>query len=69
MAMKGQEHYREAEKLLEKAQDRRESDAERQRLLAEAQVHATLAVVAVTAFGNGLSTKQLDDWKSFGLQG
>lgn len=68
MAMKGQEHYREAEKLLEKAQDARESDAERQRCLAEAQVHATLALVVVTATGGGLSTKDLDEWKTYGLR-
>lgn len=69
MAMKGQEHYHQAEKLLERAKDERQSDAERQRCLAEAQVHATLALVAINATSHGgLSEKSLDDWKSYGLR-
>ncbi|MFB7711642.1 hypothetical protein [Streptomyces sp. NPDC056105] len=53
--MTGPEHYREAEKLLGYAEARdaeQRGDAEDMSLLAEAQVHATLALAAGTALAN-----------------
>lgn len=45
--MTGAEHYREAERLLEAANDRSEYD-EAAGITAQAQVHATLALAAAT---------------------
>jgi hypothetical protein len=45
--MTGPEHYREAERLLEASKDRGSADETAR--IAEAQVHATLALAAATA--------------------
>lgn len=47
--MNGAEHYREAEKLLHKSQTVSTEDGYAQLIVAEAQVHATLALAAAQA--------------------
>ena len=48
--MTGPEHYREAERLIRLADRIAEVDGDDSRTLAGAQVHATLALAAATAF-------------------
>ncbi len=55
----GAEHYREAERLIAQAQTSKHGAVARQEtanLLAEAQVHATLALVAATEASNARGT-------------
>ncbi|MER7131194.1 hypothetical protein [Streptosporangium saharense] len=71
--MSGPEHYREAEKLLAGAMKHRltedgdwRGDPARHRiadaLVAEAQVHATLALAAATALNNAEGGPDREDW-------
>lgn len=64
--MTGAEHYREAENLIRIARDDIADDEPAMRLLAEAQVHATLALAASTAalaIENGATTAaETADW-------
>jgi hypothetical protein len=69
--MNGPEHYREAEKLLGYAEARdaeQRGDATDMSLLAEAQVHATLALAAATALNDnaadsgGMPLEDFDAW-------
>lgn len=70
--MTGPEHYREAERLVRKAESARVSPREagwREHNLAAAQVHATLALaaatVATTKWANGqavLTPEELEAW-------
>lgn len=67
--MTGPQHYDRAEKLLEEANDYRErTEQERIRLLTEAQVHATLALVAVNVYGGGSKEDDVRRWKSWGVR-
>lgn len=67
MADSGPRHYQQAEEHLKKAKFA-SSEAERTRNLQEAQVHATLALVAATVQGGQLGDKQLREWQVFGLK-
>ena len=67
--MTGPQHYDRAEKLLKEANDYRErTEQERIRLLTEAQVHATLALVAVNVYGGGSKEDDVRRWKSWGVK-
>ncbi|WP_103347979.1 hypothetical protein [Amycolatopsis sp. CA-128772] len=57
--MTGPEHYREAERLIRTA-DRSYNDAEF--ALAEAQIHATLALAAATASAGRMNTAAVKAW-------
>lgn len=60
--MTGPEHYREAERLLAEAFDDSET-ASAKEILAEAQVHATLALAAATALNVASGSAMPDpDW-------
>lgn len=62
MAMTGPEHNRKAEELLESVRFEK-NETERSKKLQEAQVHATLALVAATLQGGQVGDKQLQDWR------
>jgi hypothetical protein len=47
--MNGADHYREAERLIQAANNRYSDDPDRALDVAQAQVHATLALAAATA--------------------
>lgn len=49
--MNGPDHYREAEGLVSEARQYNTNEALYAGLIAEAQVHATLALAAATAYG------------------
>ena len=60
--MTGPEHYRAAEHMIEEAQDPAEP-GDRAFLIAEAQVHATLALAAAFADGPAIMrTEDRDEW-------
>lgn len=67
MAGSGPRHYQDAEDLLRKAQYTN-NETERARYLQEAQVHATLALVAATVQGGQIGDRELRDWQTFGLK-
>lgn len=67
MADSGPRHYQQAEKLLQDAQHAR-TEADRSKKLQEAQVHATLALVAATLQGGQVGEQQLREWRNFGLK-
>lgn len=67
--MTGPEHFREAERLIDQASEWLDSYADRRIAdLAEAQVHATLALAAATALsdtdpnGSGMSVADYEVW-------
>jgi len=60
--MTGPEHYRQAERLLAAAIHRETIDQTSVRI-AEAQVHATLALAAATANGRSASTEDARAWR------
>lgn len=62
--MSGPQHYERAEELLKKAGQAwpERTEGERARMLAEAQVHATLALVAATVFSGATSEEHLKRW-------
>jgi hypothetical protein len=65
--MNGPAHYREAERLIKQANsivDGFPSDAYAQ-TLAEAQVHATLALAAATAMNDGSDGMDVSDWNGW----
>lgn len=69
MSMTGPQHYERAEDLLKQAADYRDrTEHERSRLLAEAQVHATLAMVASNVFGGGFNEKEVRRWEVKGVR-
>jgi hypothetical protein len=65
MAMRGPEHYKEAEKLLDKAKWEK---GEKGRILQEAQAHATLALLSAVLQAGEPSSREIDDWKVWGLK-
>ena len=67
--MTGPQHYERAEDLLKQANDHRDRpEQERTRLLAEAQVHATLALVASNVYGGGFNEKDVRRWQVKGVR-
>lgn len=62
MAMSGPEHYREAERLLDKV-NRNKNAPDNATRLQRAQVHATLALVAATIQAGNLPGNKLADWQ------
>lgn len=67
MAMRGPEHYKRAEELLDKARFERNA-ATKAELLAEAQVHATLAVLAALVHSGQATKDQIHPWVVYGLK-
>jgi hypothetical protein len=67
MTDSGPRHYQQAEELLKDARFAR-TETERAKKLQEAQVHATLALIAAVVQGGQISEKQLRDWQVFGLK-
>lgn len=65
MSLTGPEHYKQAEKLLDSIRYEK-NETERSMKLQEAQVHATLALVAATLQGGQVSDKELHQWKMYG---
>ncbi len=61
--MNAMEHFREAEQLLEAANDRSEYD-EAAGIIAQAHVHATLALAAVTAMSGCWRDDTTQEWRS-----
>jgi hypothetical protein len=66
VALKGPDHYRQAENLLEKARFERNA-ATKAEQLAEAQVHATLALLAAVVHSGQTSKDELQKWTIQGL--
>lgn len=67
--MTGPQHYERAEDLLKEATDHRDrTEQERTRLLTEAQVHATLALVAANVYGGGFNEKDVRRWQNRGVR-
>lgn len=66
--MTGPEHYREAERLMAESDDvlrpHDEGPCEADRMLAAAQVHATLALAAATALTPGVNSPSRGAWVS-----
>ncbi|NUS76669.1 MAG: hypothetical protein HOV70_10780 [Streptomyces sp.] len=66
--MTGPEHYREAERLIAEShailRPHDEGPCEADRSLAEAQVHATLALAAATALPPGINSPSRGAWVS-----
>ncbi|POG47133.1 hypothetical protein BV881_12405 [Streptomyces sp. ZL-24] len=66
--MTGPEHYREAERLIAESyailRPHDEGPCEADRSLAEAQVHATLALAAATALPPGINSPARGAWVS-----
>lgn len=67
MALNGPQHYSEAEGLLKSAQHE-ENATKRANILAEAQVHATLALVSATVHPAG-SDEKMRRWETYGVMG
>ncbi|MFI9449205.1 hypothetical protein [Amycolatopsis sp. NPDC052450] len=65
--MTGPEHYREAERLMAKAEDGNRSFEYHQQLMNLAQVHATLALAAATAMAGRLNTNYRNDSRTAGM--
>ncbi|MGW1765327.1 hypothetical protein ACWCQL_14795 [Streptomyces sp. NPDC002073] len=63
--MSGPEHYRKAEDLLQQAEHANVSTLARQLLLAQAQVHATLAQAAATAVTPRTLGANCADWRAW----
>lgn len=62
--MTGPEHYKEAEKLLGTLADVARGGPAEASVLAEAQVHATLAHAAATAMQGDMGVKDWDAWRA-----
>lgn len=60
--MDGPEHYEKAEELVDLANRRRLPGRVRRQLCAQAQVHATLALVAISAESNDPDGLNVPDW-------
>lgn len=67
MADSGPRHYQQAERLLRDARYAK-TETDRTKALQEAQVHATLALVAATLQGGQIAEKQLREWRTFGVK-
>lgn len=65
--MRGPQHAKEAEDLLSKARHER-NETIRANLLAEAQVHATLALLAATVYTGSATKDQIRPWQIFGVK-
>lgn len=66
--MTGPQHYERAEDLLKQATDHRDrTEQEKSCLLAEAQVHATLALVSANVYGGGFNEKDIRRWQNRGV--
>lgn len=61
--MTGPEHYREAERLI--ASSYRDGELSPEALIAEAQVHATLALAAATALNDNEPGLPACEWKTW----
>lgn len=62
MARSGPEHYREAERLLDKV-NRNKNAPDNTARLQRAQVHATLALIAATIQAGDVASNKLADWQ------
>ena len=67
MGMRGQEHFKKAEELISYIEHEK-NETERARRLQEAQVHATLALVAAVIQSGHLTDKQIRDWQNWGVR-
>lgn len=67
MAMSGPRHFQEAEELLSKATHER-NETTKASLLAAAQVHATLALVAATVHTGPATKEQTHTWVVYGVR-
>jgi hypothetical protein len=67
MAMSGPQHFKEAERLLQKVEYSK-NDPENASRLQRAQVHATLALVAATVQGGQLASDRLSEWRMQGMK-
>ena len=67
MAMRGPQHARQAEDLLYKARFEK-NETTKANLLAEAQVHATLALLAATVYTGSATKDQIQPWAVFGVK-
>lgn len=67
MAMSGPQHFQEAEQLLSKA-EHEQNEGTKTSLLAAAQVHATLALVAATVLTGPGTRDQIQTWEVFGVR-
>lgn len=67
MALSGPEHYREAERLLDKV-NRNKNAPDNPARLQRAQVHATLALIAATIQAGDLPGNKLLDWQRHGFK-
>lgn len=67
MAMKGPRHYQEAEALLDKARFEK-NETTKANLLAAAQVHATLALLAATVHSGQATKDQIHTWEVYQLK-
>jgi hypothetical protein len=67
MAMKGPEHYKKAEELLDKARFEKNATT-KAAYLAEAQVHATLALLAATVHSGQATKDQIHPWLVYQLK-
>lgn len=65
--MKGPEHYKRAEELLDKARFEK-NPATKAEQLAEAQVHATLALLAATVHTGQATQDQIRKWEVYQLK-
>jgi hypothetical protein len=67
MALTGPQNFHEAAQLLDKARHER-NETERAQILATAQVHATLALVAATIHAGNLTKDEMHQWRTFGVK-
>lgn len=67
MALTGPQYFREAASLVDKARHERNT-AEKTRLLEEAQVNATLALVAATVYSGNVSKDDQKVWWQHGVR-
>lgn len=66
-AMSGPQHAKEAESLLNKARYEK-NETTKANLLAEAQVHATLAAVAAMVYSGSAAKDQTRPWDNHGVR-
>jgi DNA-binding protein H-NS len=67
MALTGPQNFHKAAELLDKAANER-NEVERARILATAQVHATLALVAATVHAGNLTKDEVHQWRTHGVK-
>jgi hypothetical protein len=67
MAISGPQHAKEAEKLLWDAEHEK-NPTERMAKFADAQLHATLALLAATVHSGGMTADQVRWWEQHGVR-